>query len=172
MYDREENWENLKGLIGKDPETAGKYGYEDLYRYYQQINKRGLAGTSRNSDDAEKIFKRDEDINDGKYTVNAKERGFKYATYLMIRGVYTKKNPVGGEDPSNVTYYIYLGSDNYKDFNVCRNHVYNYRIRIFDADKTDTRVDANPIGGLTIYGNFEDVLDAIQRDAGTSLLAQ
>ena len=160
VYDRENNWENLKGLIGKDPETAGKYGYEDLYRYYQQINKRGLAGTSRNPDDAEKIFKRNEDINDGKYTVNAEERGFKYATYLMIRGVYTKKNPVGGEDPSNVTYYIYLGSDNYKDFNVCRNHVYNYRIRIFDADKTDTRVDANPIGGLTIYGDFEDVLDA------------
>lgn len=160
VYDQEKNWENLKGLIGKDPETAGKYGYEDLYRYYQQINKRGLAGTSRNPDDAEKIFKRNEGINNGKYTVNAEERGFKYATYLMIRGVYTKKNPVGGEDPSNVTYYIYLGSDNYKDFNVCRNHVYNYRIRIFDADKTDTRVDANPIGGLTIYGNFEDVLDA------------
>ena len=156
VYDQEKNWENLKGLIGKDPETAGKYGYEDLYRYYQQINKRGLAGTSRNPDDAEKIFKRNEGINNGKYTVNAEERGFKYATYLMIRGVYTKKNPVGGEDPSNVTYYIYLGSDNYKDFNVCRNHVYNYRIRIFDADKTDTRVDANPIGGLTIYGNFED----------------
>ena len=104
-------------MIGKDPETAGKYGYEDLYRYYQQINKRGLAGTSRNPDDAEKIFKRNEGINNGKYTVNAEERGFKYATYLMIRGVYTKKNPVGGEDPSNVTYYIYLGSDNYKDFN-------------------------------------------------------
>ena len=118
VYDHEKNWENLKGLIGKEPETAGKYGYEDLYRYYQQINKRGLAGTSRNSDDAEKIFKRDEGINDGRYTVNAEERGFEYATYLMIRGVYTKKNPVGGEDPSNVTYYIYLGSDNYKDFNV------------------------------------------------------
>ena len=83
-------------MIGKDPETAGKYGYEDLYRYYQQINKRGLAGTSRNPDDAEKIFKRNEGINNGKYTVNAEERGFKYATYLMIRGVYTKKNPVGG----------------------------------------------------------------------------
>ena len=121
--------------------------------------------TSRNPDDAEKIFKRNEGINNGKYTVNAEERGFKYATYLMIRGVYTKKNPVGGEDPSNVTYYIYLGSDNYKDFNVCRNHVYNYRIRIFDADKTDTRVDyLRELRGRAGCPS--------QRDAGTSLLAQ
>lgn len=160
VYDNEANWENLKGLIGKEQEEAQKYGYEDLYRFYQQVNKRGLAGTNRNEQDALKIFKRNDEYNEGKYKVNPNEDGFRYATYLKISGIYTKKNQIGGEDPIDVTYYVYLGSDNYKDFNICRNHVYHYRIRILDADKTDTRVDTDPIGGLTIYGNFDDILDA------------
>lgn len=160
VYDNEENWENLKGLVGFEPEKAQELGYEDMYRFYQQINKRGLAGTAKSTADKEKIFKRNAGGNKDKYEVNVTEQGFNYATYLTIRGVYTKQNPVGGEDPIDVTYHVYLGSDNYKDFNVCRNHVYNYQIRIFDEVTTDTRVDAKPIGGLTIYGNFDDVLDA------------
>ena len=40
VYDHSDNWENLKGLIGRDDAEAQKYGYEDMYRYYQQINKR------------------------------------------------------------------------------------------------------------------------------------
>lgn len=160
VYDDKENWKNLQGLIGIVNVDSEKNGYEDLYRFYQQVNKRGLAGTDRNEQDAGKIFKRDEAPNDDKYKVNIEEQGFQYATYLTIKGVYTKKNVLGKDDAINVTYYVYLGSDNYKDFNICRNHVYHYRIRIFDADKTDTRVDANPIGGLTIYGNFDDILDA------------
>lgn len=44
VYDHSDNWENLKGLIGRDDAEAQKYGYEDMYCYYQQINKRGLAG--------------------------------------------------------------------------------------------------------------------------------
>lgn len=160
VYDNEENWENLKGLIGLEPEKAQKLGYEDMYRFYQQINKRGLAGTAKSQADKNKIFKRNEGVNSDKYKINTTEQGFEYATYLTIRGVYTKQNIMGGEDPIDVTYHVYLGSDNYKDFNVCRNHVYNYQIRIFDEVTTDTRVDAKPIGGLTIYGNFDDVLDA------------
>ena len=159
VYDVPDNWENLKGLMGNTNEEATKFGYADLYRYYQQINKRGLAGTERNEQDAAKIFARNAGVNKGNYTINPDESGFKYATYLTLRGVYTKKNRLGGEEPYDVTYHIYLGSDNYRDFNVCRNHVYNYQIRIFDVDRTDTRVDANMIGGLTIFGDF-DVLDA------------
>lgn len=160
VYDDVGNWKNLAGLVDFEKEEAQKLGYEDMYRFYQQINKRGLAGTSKSTADKNKIFKRNEGVNTDKYTVNTTEQGFKYATYLTIRGVYTKRNLVGGEDPIDVTYHVYLGSDNYKDFNVCRNHVYNYQIRIFDEVTTDTRVDAKPIGGLTIYGNFDDVLDA------------
>lgn len=165
VYDHSDNWENLKGLIGRDDAEAQKYGYEDMYRYYQQINKRGLAGikgkeNAKSPTETQKVFKRNVGENVGKYDVNKEEQGFQYATYLAIRGVYTKKNSLGGDNPIDVTYYVYLGSDNYKDFNVCRNHVYHYQIRIFDVDKTDTRVNANPIGGLTVYGNFDDVLDA------------
>lgn len=166
VYDDVENWANLKELVGKDPEKAAVYGYKDMYSYYQQIHKRGLAGikaaasNSRSAKDAQEIFKRNTGVNSGKYTVNPEETGFGYATYLVIRGVYTKKNALGGDNPIDATYYVYLGSDNYKDFNVCRNHVYTYQIRIFDADKSDTRVEANPIGGLTVFGEFDEVLDA------------
>lgn len=166
VYDDVENWANLKELVGKDPDKAAQYGYADMYRYYQQIHKRGLAGieaiagNSKSAKDAQEIFKRNMGVNDGKYIVNPTEPGFHYATYLVIRGVYTKKNALGSDNPIDATYYVYLGSDNYKDFNVCRNHVYNYQIRIFDVDKSDTRVDANPIGGLTVFGDFDDVLDA------------
>lgn len=160
VYDDVANWKNLSGLIGQGQDDVGSLGYEDLYRYYQQINKRGLAGTTRSELDKSKIFKRNEGINRGKYTVNETEQGFKYATYLTVRGVYTKKNVVGQDEPIDVIYYVYLGHDNYKDFNVCRNHTYNYTLRIFDVEKTDTRVDAKPIGGLSIWGNFDEVLDA------------
>ena len=165
VFDDVSNWENLKELIGKEPDKAAQYGYPDMYRYYQQIHKRGLAGkkgkeNGKLAKDAQKVFKRNTGVNNGLYTVNTGEAGFRYATYLKIRGVYTKKNVLGGDNPIDATYYVYLGSDNYKDFNVCRNHVYNYQIRIYDADKSDTRVDANPIGGLTVFGDFDEVLDA------------
>ena len=165
VYDDVSNWENLKELQGKEPDKAAQYGYSDMYRFYQQIHKRGLAGMyddkkGPSAKDANEVFKRNTGVNADKYKVNPEETGFRYATYLKIRGVYTKKNALGGDNPIDVTYYVYLGSDNYKDFNVCRNHIYTYTIRIYDADKSDTRVDTNPIGGLTVFGDFDEVLDA------------
>ena len=128
-----ENWENIKGL---QTITEGAYPYKNLYQKYQQIYKRQHALE----------FKR---TNDGVY------EGFQYASYLTIHGVYTNES-----GPYEVTYYVYLGKDNYKDFNVCRNHHYIYNITIYDMDKTDTRVISNGIGAIQVYGNFDEILDA------------
>ena len=125
LEDKEEYWSRLIGL--KDV-TEGAAPYPNLYRKYQQIEKRGLAI----------------------------QYNFDYATYLSIHGVYQK----AGSTAYNVIYYVYLGKDNYKDFNICRNNHYIYQIRIYDVDKTDTRVIANQMDELAVYGNFEDILDA------------
>ena len=125
LEDKEEYWSRLIGL--KDV-TEGAAPYPDLYRKYQQIEKRGLAIQYK----------------------------FDYATYLSIHGVYQKASGAA----YNVIYYVYLGKDNYKDFNICRNNHYIYQIRIYDVDKTDTRVIANQMDELAVYGNFEDILDA------------
>jgi len=135
-----ENWENIKGL---QTITEGAYPYKNLYQKYQQIYKRQHALE----------FKR---TNDGVYDETTQnETGFQYASYLTIHGVYTNES-----GPYEVTYYVYLGKDNYKDFNVCRNHHYIYNITIYDMDKTDTRVISNGIGAIQVYGNFDEILDA------------
>ena len=125
LEDKEEYWSRLIGL--KDV-TEGAAPYPDLYRKYQQIEKRGLAI----------------------------QYNFDYATYLSIHGVYQRESGAA----YNVIYYVYLGKDNYKDFNICRNNHYIYQIRIYDVDKTDTRVIASQMDELAVYGNFEDILDA------------
>lgn len=125
------NWPQLGALLDQKPE---------LYREYQQIYKRGLA----------EKFERKTDP----YTIP--ETGFAYASYLSIHGVYE----TAGGAPFKVTYYVYLGKDNYKDFNIRRNHAYCYRITIHSIDRLDTRVEADPLGGLEVYGNFSKTLDA------------
>ena len=106
-----ENWENIKGL---QTITEGAYPYKNLYQKYQQIYKRQHALE----------FVR---TNDGVYDETTQnETGFQYASYLTIHGVYTNES-----GPYEVTYYVYLGKDNYKDFNVCRNHHYIYNIHSY-----------------------------------------
>ena len=140
IEDKVENWANIKGLQSI---MEGAYPYDNLYQKYQQIYKRQHAlefvrATNGVYDD-----------------VTKNEIGFQYASYLTIHGVYTNES-----GPYEVTYYVYLGKDNYKDFNVCRNHHYIYNITIYDMDKTDTRVISNGIGVIQVYGNFEETLDA------------
>ena len=68
-----------------------------------------------------------------------------YASCLIIQGMYEdKKNGKGYE----VTYHIYLGKNNYSDFNVCRNTDYTYDIAIRACDEIDTRVNAEAVGDI------------------------
>lgn len=67
-----------------------------------------------------------------------------HATCLAIDGLYD-----GGDMNSfEVRYYIYLGKDNFGDFNVERNTDYTYEITIRACDDIDTRVTANPVGDI------------------------
>lgn len=131
-------WDDLKGMIGQTSVDVGGTtisvpdGYDDLYKYYQQTRKWKVA--------------------EGLDVLET-------ASYLTIHGVYTKK--VGTTETAyNVAYTVFLGKDNYKDFNVARNTHYIYDISIKDMDKTDTRVYTDAIADIAIYGNTETILDA------------
>lgn len=62
-------------------------------------------------------------------------------TYLLINGTYKRKLNNGELFDFNLNYYIYLGADNYKDFNVKRNKYYIYNITIRKFDEIDSRVE-------------------------------
>ncbi len=130
VEDKKENWPRLAGFTDEE------------YKYYQQVEKRGLA----------KTFERTSDV----YSADKGKKGFLYATYLTIHGVYQHSDGLA----ENVTYFVYLGGDNYKDFNIRRNHLYYYNITIKDADHTDTRVLWNYLNQVTLYYNKEKILDA------------
>ena len=137
-------WNDLSSLRGVTGGTDDKhYEGKDLFMMYRQINKRMLAH----------YFDR---TNQG-YTDT--HIGFPGASYLVIEGVYQRVNAVGKYEASKVRYYVYLGKDNYADFNVKRNHNYIYDIKIYTEDKYDTRVYSEAQGNLAIYYD-NAILDA------------
>lgn len=89
------------------------------------------------------IFKKDLANGVGSFSNKASHS---YATCMVIEGIYE-------DDANNVSYdvkyYIYLGHNNYSDFNVVRNHKYNYTITIKACDVIDTRVDADAIASIS-----------------------
>lgn len=128
----EDKPENWRDLEGLIDNIEGvPEGYPDLYRYYQQIYK----GTKNGEG-------------------HATSRPL--ASYLTIKGIYTK----AGGGAYEAVYSIYLGKDNYKDYNVLRNHHYVYQIRIYDIENLDTRVSFRGIDDLAIFGDTAQVLDA------------
>ena len=136
------DWSNLSSLVGQTEGLVDGGYYTDLYQEYRQINKRVLANCF-------------DWVGDGySYDPKPTETGFPNASYLAIKGVYTDETGA-----SEVTYYVYLGSDNFADFNVKRNHHYYYKVRIYAADRYDTRVFAEPQGNLAIYYD-NAILDA------------
>lgn len=140
------DWSNLSSLVGqKEGLVDGGY-YTDLYQEYRQINKRVLANCFD--------WQKSNLSGAPDYDVPSGYKGFPNASYLAIKGVYTDETGA-----SEVTYYVYLGSDDFADFNVKRNHHYYYKVRIYAADRYDTRVFAEPQGNLAIYYD-NAILDA------------
>lgn len=91
----------------------------DAYEYYRQIYKR--------------------DIAEGKIEAT-KAFTAPYASYLTIHGIYR----VATGTPFKVVYYLYLGADNYKDFNVRRNYSYNHEVVIRSKEEIqDSRQKRN-----------------------------
>ena len=77
----------------------------------------------------------------------AKNAGFTYATYMAIKGVYRM---AGGTD-YETTYYVYLGNDNYSDYNVNRNTKYDLTVTIRTVEQADTRVEPDILGDMKVY---------------------
>lgn len=94
------------------------------------------------------MFKRDLANHTGLYKDYEGDSGHPYASCLVIEGMY-EDNANGGIN-SEVRYYVYLGHDNYGDFNVCRNTDYTYDITIRACDEIDTRVNAEAVGNIKL----------------------
>lgn len=88
----------------------------------------------------------------------AKGEQFEYATYLKITGVYKVDNGLVRE----VSYKIYLGENNFSDYNVYRNYKYDYTITIKSgtSDGIDTRVEAENLTSMKVYAALDEPLDA------------
>ena len=84
------------------------------------------------------------------------------ASYVLLYGVYTDHNG----NTKFVTYTIYLGVDNYQDYNVRRNNRYTYNVKISSAERCDvsTYVEGYDsrvsFGGANIIIKGETELDA------------
>lgn len=98
----------------------------------------------------------------------AENAGFTYATYMVIKGVYRM---AGGID-YEATYYVYLGNDNYSDYNVERNTRYDLTVTIRTAEQADTRVDRVTLGDMKVYYNESEVLDTHFNAVQTLLYAR
>lgn len=79
---------------------------------------------------------------------------FAYATYMTIKGIYQDASGT-----SEAVYYIYLGEDSYKDYNVKRNYNYKTTIDIKSLTTVDTRVEFNSLEEIKL-SLPDEVLDA------------
>lgn len=130
-------FENRRGTLDKDATT-------EINGETKSINWPDLSGENNMTEYAQ-LFKR-------QLALNA---GFTYATYMTIKGVYRM---AGGTD-YETTYYVYLGNDNYSDYNVNRNTQYNLTVTIRTVEQADTRVEPVTLGDMKVYYNDNEVLD-------------
>lgn len=84
-----------------------------------------------------------------------KEGRFYNASYLRIDGVYLRTDGASYK----TSYYVYLGEDNYRDFNVRRNYQYSHEIIIRSYDYFDHRVSGELLDGVSVFADFSE-LDA------------
>lgn len=119
-------------------------------RFYMFENRRG-AKTNKN--DFTTTYPDKNDWQFLKGDIGDKE--FPNATYFVIEGIYQT-----GNTTMNATYKIYLGKNNYGDFNVFRNCHHAYNITIRTCNDFDTRVDATILNGAQITPSFNNPLDA------------
>lgn len=143
IADIDANWPELNGL-----QTHEKY------TYYKQLYKRNRA---IDYPDYINRITISQDVSNETLEEDARVRAgqFYNATYLRIDGVYQRANGATYE----TSYYVYLGGDNYRDYNIRRNYRYNHEITIKAHDDFEHRVTGDLLGGLAVYASLEE-LDA------------
>lgn len=130
-------FENRRGTLDKDATTT-------INGETKSINWPDLTG-EENIKEYAQLFKK-------QLALNA---GFTYATYMAIKGVYR----MAGDTDYETTYYVYLGNDNYSDYNVNRNTKYDLTVTIRTVEQADTRVEPVILGDMKVYYNENEVLD-------------
>ena len=118
-----EGWDNLLWLTGTSDQTGEIINSENefTYTWYLPENARG---TGSATDQRNKCAE----------TARAGEG--EYCTYIKINGFYKSDNLV-----TKVSYDIYLGENNYNDYNVLRNSNYEVTTTILGLDRIDTRIN-------------------------------
>ena len=81
---------------------------------------------------------------------------YPYATYVNIEGNYLSADGLS----QKAVYTIYLGTNEYSDFNVFRNCHYVVTSTIKSCNVIDTRVDAKIMNDAELTGSFNNPLDA------------
>ena len=148
-------FENRRGSLNTDGEEPNDYSdtywpgssgmNNELREVFRQLYKRDLANR----------VAADGTLLEAETVTSNTDLRFRYATYLTIEGIY---QTAAGETWQS-TYYVYVGKDNYKDFNIERNTKYTYTITVKTVDRADTRVEADNLSDMTL-SVADGILDA------------
>lgn len=146
-------FENRRGGLP----VSGSHPYEYNDSYWNGSRALATSASEGNNGDAEllealrQFYKKHWADNE----MDGKNKKFANATYMTISGIYLMSN----NETFKVTYYVYLGEDNFKDYNVKRNTKYTTTINIRSMNTIDTRIEEEPLGEITLSAS-DEVLDA------------
>ena len=113
-------WYDLEWMPDGDDLTGVLLNEAKTFTWYLPENGRGI-GSATNQRDKNK-------------TTAAEGQG-DYCTYIQVKGFYRNEDLTTG-----VTYNIYLGENNYNNYNIIRNTNYKVHTTILGIDRTDTRI--------------------------------
>ena len=146
-------FENRRGGLP----VSGSHPYEYNDSYWNGSQALATSALGGNNGDAEllealrQFYKK----HWADYEMDGVNKKFANATYMTISGIYVMSN----NETFKVTYYVYLGEDNFKDYNVKRNTKYTTTVNIRSMNTIDTRIEEEPLGEITLSAS-DEVLDA------------
>lgn len=131
-------WSDLKWMPSGNDHTGIILSQAQTFTWYLPENGRGT-GTATNQRD--------------KNATTAAEGQGEYCTYVQVKGFYRTEDLATG-----VTYNIYLGENNFNNYNIIRNTNYKVNTTILGIDRTDTRISKEEDEEITPI-NYLDYTD-------------
>ena len=131
-------WNDLQWMPDGNNHTGILLNQAQTFTWYLPENGRGI-GTATNQRD--------------KNATTAAEGQGEYCTYIQVKGFYRTEDLATG-----VTYNIYLGENNYNNYNIIRNTNYKVSTTILGIDRTDTRISKEEDEEITPI-NYLDYTD-------------
>ena len=135
------------------PDGNDETGYDATFYLFE--NRCGEVTDTRYEDK----YSDNEDLYQTMKGTAGEEKGRQLSTYIQINGTYVTHTG-NKQVTKQATYAIYLGKDNYKDFNVTRNCKYTVTATINTCNDIDTRVTAYKLEEPSITISFNNPLDA------------